>query len=159
MKFDQVHFTVQDHSQRISSMEVVSDELSQCVSELENMCSSLRENTKLIDKVTDLEGRSRRKNQRILNLVYGSWLSYRVLFRSATWGFWQRDTSIPAGDWQSSPLCGSQAEGRTVAISSHHLPASLPGKGVAYPWSLLEREAGVPWTTYLSGGRLLSWSS
>ena len=69
-KFDQVRFTVEDHGQRLASLELASDNLSQRVSELENKCSSLREdNSKLMAKVTDLEGRSRRQNLRILGLA------------------------------------------------------------------------------------------
>lgn len=69
-KFDQVRSTVEDHGQRLCSLELVSEDLSQRVSELENVCSGLRENnSKLTAKVTDLEGRNRRQNLRILGLA------------------------------------------------------------------------------------------
>lgn len=69
-KFDQVCSTVDEHGQRLSSLELTSEDLSQRVSELENVCSSLREsNSKLTAKVVDLEGRSRRQNIRILGLA------------------------------------------------------------------------------------------
>lgn len=46
------------------------EDLNQCVSELENVCSSLREsNYKLTAKVIDVEGRRRRQNICILGLV------------------------------------------------------------------------------------------
>lgn len=55
-KFE-VQSTVEDHSQRLASVELASDDLSQRVSELENLCSSLSENnSKLTSQVTDLEG-------------------------------------------------------------------------------------------------------
>lgn len=69
-KFEQVRSVVDEHSQRLSSLELASDDLSQRVTELENVCSNLREsNTKLAAKVVDLEGRSRRQNIRILGLA------------------------------------------------------------------------------------------
>ncbi len=69
-KFEQVRSVVDEHGQRLSSLELASDDLSQRVSELENVCSGLREsNTKLTAKVVDLEGRSRRQNIRILGLA------------------------------------------------------------------------------------------
>ncbi|KAL0172946.1 hypothetical protein M9458_033257, partial [Cirrhinus mrigala] len=62
-KFDQVRSIVEDHGQRL-------EDLSQRVSELENVCSSLRENnSKLTTKMVDLEGRNRRQNLRILGLA------------------------------------------------------------------------------------------
>lgn len=70
IKFDQVRSTVEDHSQRLVSLELASDDLGQRVSELENICSSLSENnSKLTSKVTDLEGWSRRQNLHILGLA------------------------------------------------------------------------------------------
>lgn len=69
-KFDQVRSTVEEHGQRLSSLELASEDLSQRVSELENVCSSLHEkNSKLTSKVVDLEGRNRRQNLRILGLA------------------------------------------------------------------------------------------
>ena len=69
-KFDQVHSTVDEHGQRLSSLELATEDLSQRVSELENVFSSLRESiSKLTAKVTDLEGCSRRRNIRILGLA------------------------------------------------------------------------------------------
>lgn len=69
-KFDQVCSTVDEHGQRLSSLELASEDLSQRVVELENVCSRLQEsNSKLTAKVVDLEGRSRRQNIRILGLA------------------------------------------------------------------------------------------
>lgn len=69
-KFDQVRSTVDEHGQRLSSLELAAEDLSQRVGELENVCSSLREsNSRLTAKVVDLEGRSRRQNICILGLA------------------------------------------------------------------------------------------
>lgn len=69
-KLDQNKVFLDDHDQRISSLELATDDLSQRVVDLENICSSLRdENTKLKAKVIDLENRSRRQNVRILGLA------------------------------------------------------------------------------------------
>lgn len=55
-KFDQVCSTVNEHGQRLSSLELASEDLSQRVAKLENICSGLREsNSKLTAKVVDLE--------------------------------------------------------------------------------------------------------
>lgn len=68
-KLDQLGLTVEDHGQRVSSLEFVAEDLSQWVTDLENICSTLRsDNAKLKDKVSDLEGRSRQQNIRILGL-------------------------------------------------------------------------------------------
>lgn len=59
-----------DHDQRISSLELASEDLSQRVLDLENISSSLRdENAKLKAKVINLENRSRRQNVHILGLA------------------------------------------------------------------------------------------
>lgn len=69
-KFDQVRSTVDEHGQRLWSLELAAEDMSQRVSQLENVCLSLREsNSKLAAKVIDLEGRSRRQNIRILGLA------------------------------------------------------------------------------------------
>lgn len=69
-KFDKVRFTVEHHGQRLASLKLALEDLSQCVSELENACSSLCEkNSKLTAKVIDLEAQSRHQNWRILGLA------------------------------------------------------------------------------------------
>lgn len=69
-KFDQHKLMVDDHDQRISSLELSSDDISQRVSELEDAIVSLRDdNTKLKAKVVELEDRGRRSNLRILGLA------------------------------------------------------------------------------------------
>lgn len=68
-KLDQIRSMVEDHGERISSLETFSNDAEQRLQDLESLCSSLREdNTKLATKVSDLEGRSRRQNIRILGL-------------------------------------------------------------------------------------------
>lgn len=68
-KLDQIRSMVEDHGERISSLETFSNNADQRLQDLESLCSSLREdNTKLAAKVSDLEGRSRRQNIRILGL-------------------------------------------------------------------------------------------
>lgn len=68
-KLDQTRFAVEDHGQRVSSLELASEDLSQRVTDLEETINILREaNAKLKAKVTDLEGRSRRQNIRILGV-------------------------------------------------------------------------------------------
>ncbi|CAI5663137.1 unnamed protein product [Oreochromis niloticus] len=71
-KFDEVRSAVEDHGQRLGSLELAADDLSRRVRELKNVCSNLSEsNTKFLAKVTDLESRSRRQNLRILGLEEG----------------------------------------------------------------------------------------
>lgn len=68
-KLDQIRLTVEDHGQRLSSLELAADDVSQRVQDLESICTALQEdNTKLKAKVTDLESRSRRQNVRILGI-------------------------------------------------------------------------------------------
>ncbi|XP_036069352.1 cAMP responsive element modulator b [Oryzias melastigma] len=68
-KLDQTRLTVEDHDQRVSSLELASEDLNQRVTDLEETCTILREaNAKLKAKVTELEGRSRRQNVRILGV-------------------------------------------------------------------------------------------
>lgn len=68
-KLDQMQLAVEDHGQRVSSIELVLEDLSQRVIDLEDSCSTLRDdNTRLKAKVADLESRSRRQNIRILGL-------------------------------------------------------------------------------------------
>lgn len=68
-KLEQLGLTVDDHGQRLSSLELATEDLSQRVMDLENLSATLRsDNTKLMAKVVDLEGRSRRQNIRILGL-------------------------------------------------------------------------------------------
>ncbi|KAL0149605.1 hypothetical protein M9458_055132, partial [Cirrhinus mrigala] len=55
-KFDQVRSIVEDHGQRLGSLELVSEDLSQHVSELENVCSSLRENLRILGLAEATEG-------------------------------------------------------------------------------------------------------
>ncbi|KAI4809445.1 hypothetical protein KUCAC02_018325 [Chaenocephalus aceratus] len=58
--FDQVRSAVEDHGQRLSSLELISDYLSQRINKLEDVCSSLRyNNSKLTAKVNELEALSR----------------------------------------------------------------------------------------------------
>ena len=54
---------VEDHSQRLASLELPPDDLGQRVSELENIHSNLK------SKVTELEGRSRLQNLCIMGLA------------------------------------------------------------------------------------------
>lgn len=69
-KLDQTKLLVEDHDQRVSSLELATDDLSQRVLDLETACATLREeNTKLKTKVTDLENRGRRSNLRIIGLA------------------------------------------------------------------------------------------
>lgn len=59
--FDKVRFTIEHHGQSLGTLKLALEDLSQCVSELENACSSLCENnSKLTAKVIDLEAQSRR---------------------------------------------------------------------------------------------------
>lgn len=59
-KLDQTQLTVEDHGQRVSSLEPASKDLSQQVVDLENVCFTLcGENARLKAKVIDLESRSR----------------------------------------------------------------------------------------------------
>ncbi|KAF5887639.1 LINE-1 type transposase domain-containing 1, partial [Clarias magur] len=52
---DQIQAQVEDHGQHLPSLELGTDDLSQRVSGLENICSGLRENnSKLTAKVVDL---------------------------------------------------------------------------------------------------------
>lgn len=68
-KLDHIQSKVEDHGQRLPSLELATEDLSQRVSELETICSSLSENnSKLMAKIADLEGQSRRQNIRILGL-------------------------------------------------------------------------------------------
>lgn len=68
-KIDQIRVLADDHGQRISSLEVFSNDASQCLQDLETLCASLQEaNSRLTAKVADLEGRTRRSNLRILGL-------------------------------------------------------------------------------------------
>lgn len=68
-KLDHTQLTVEDHGQRVSSLELAAGDFSQRVADLENSCSFLRdENARLKAKVTDLESRSRRQNLHILGL-------------------------------------------------------------------------------------------
>lgn len=68
-KLDQTRLAVEDHGQRVSSLELAAEDLSQRVMDLESICSTLRDdNARLKAKVTDLESRSRRQNIRILGL-------------------------------------------------------------------------------------------
>lgn len=69
LKLDQTRLAVEDQDQHVSSHELVAEDLSQRVVELESICSTLRDdNARLKAKVTDLESRSRRQNIRILGL-------------------------------------------------------------------------------------------
>lgn len=59
-KFGLVRSTLGDHCQRLASLELALNDLGQRVIELVNLSSSLSENnSKLMSKVTDLEGGSR----------------------------------------------------------------------------------------------------
>lgn len=69
-KFDNIQSVIEDHGQRLSSMELATEDLSQRVADLENVCSGLKQdNSKLLAKVVYLESRSRRQNLRILGLA------------------------------------------------------------------------------------------
>ncbi|XP_035988234.1 uncharacterized protein LOC118560810 [Fundulus heteroclitus] len=68
-KLDQVRQTLEEQAERVSSLELATEDVGQRVASLEDLCAALREdNAKLKDKVTDLESRSRRQNTRILGL-------------------------------------------------------------------------------------------
>lgn len=68
-KLDQMRLAVDDHGERVSSLELATEDLSQRVMDLEGICSTLRDdNARLKTKVADLESRSRRQNIRILGL-------------------------------------------------------------------------------------------
>lgn len=68
-KLDNIHSTVAAHDQRIESLESGLTEVDQRVEHLEAACSGLRkDNEWLRAKVSDLEGRSRRQNFRIMGL-------------------------------------------------------------------------------------------
>lgn len=68
-KLDQTRLAVEEHGQRVSSLELAVEDLHQRVIDLEETCSTLREsNAHLKAKVIDLESRSRRQNIRILGL-------------------------------------------------------------------------------------------
>lgn len=68
-KLDQTRLTVEDHGQRLSSLELACDDVSQRVVDLEGVCATLTaDNVKLKAKVVDLESRNRRQNIRILGL-------------------------------------------------------------------------------------------
>lgn len=69
LKLDQTRFTVKDLGQRVSSLELAADDLSQRVTELENLYTALCEDSAMFNaKVTDLEGWSRCQSIRILGL-------------------------------------------------------------------------------------------
>lgn len=54
-KLGQISLTVEDHGERISSLETFSNDTDQRLKDVESLCSSLREdNTKLAAKVSDL---------------------------------------------------------------------------------------------------------
>lgn len=68
-KLDQVRYALEEQAERVSSLELATEVLSQQVVNLEDSCAALREdNAKLKDKVTDLESRSRWQNVCILGL-------------------------------------------------------------------------------------------
>ncbi|KAI2661964.1 LINE-1 type transposase domain-containing protein 1 [Labeo rohita] len=68
-KLDNIHSTVTAHDQRIGSLESGLTEVSQRLEHLEAACSGLsKEKESLQLKVSDLEGRSRRQNVRIVGL-------------------------------------------------------------------------------------------
>lgn len=68
-KLDKIQAEVSGHGQRISDLESNAEGVSQRLEQLEATCASLREdNTLLKSKLSDLEGRSRRQNIRIVGL-------------------------------------------------------------------------------------------
>uniref|UniRef100_A0A087XXS5 L1 transposable element RRM domain-containing protein n=1 Tax=Poecilia formosa TaxID=48698 RepID=A0A087XXS5_POEFO len=68
-KLDQMRQTLEEQAERVSSLELATEDLGQRVAGLEDSCAALREeNAKLKDKVGDLESRSRQQNIRILGL-------------------------------------------------------------------------------------------
>ncbi|CAI5638889.1 unnamed protein product [Oreochromis niloticus] len=68
-KLDQVRQAQEEQAERVSSLELATEDLSQRVADLESMCAALREdNNQLKNKVTNLESRSRRQNIRVLGL-------------------------------------------------------------------------------------------
>ncbi len=68
-KLDLVQAAVSDHGSRITSLESNADLISERIQSLETICAELTENyTKLKAKTSDLEGRSRRNNIRIIGL-------------------------------------------------------------------------------------------
>lgn len=68
-KLDQVRQAQEEQAERVSSLELATEDLSQRVADLESTCAALREdNNQLKNKVTDLESRSRRQNIRVLGL-------------------------------------------------------------------------------------------
>lgn len=69
VKIDSVQIAVSDHGSRITSLESNADLLSERIHAMEATCKTLTENyDKLRAKTTDLEGRSRRNNIRIVGL-------------------------------------------------------------------------------------------
>lgn len=65
-KLDQTRLEVEDHGQRVSSLELAAEDISQRVLDLD-ICSTQRDdNAKLKAKVSDLGSRSRRQNVRTL---------------------------------------------------------------------------------------------
>lgn len=68
-KLDQIQTVVSGQGQRITDLESNAEEVSQCLEQIKATCASLREDNKwLKSKLSDLEGRSRRQNIRIVGL-------------------------------------------------------------------------------------------
>lgn len=68
-KLDQIQATVSGQGQRITDLESNAEEVNQRLELLEAMCTSLQgDNVQLKAKLSDLEGRSRRQNIRIVGL-------------------------------------------------------------------------------------------
>lgn len=68
-QLSKIQTTINDHGQRIVSLESAASTQDQRIQALEDRCAALAEsNRKLIAKMSDLEGRSRRNNIRIVGL-------------------------------------------------------------------------------------------
>ncbi|KAI3372194.1 hypothetical protein L3Q82_007052 [Scortum barcoo] len=69
-KLDQTRLAVEDHGQRVSSLELAAEDLSQQLIDLEGICSTpSNDNARLKAKVTKLDSQSSRQNIRILGLL------------------------------------------------------------------------------------------
>lgn len=72
-KLDGLQQTVNSHGERLDSLEHDAESLNQRLSMVEDLCTSLQDdNTKLRAKLTDLEGRNRRGNVRLIGIAENS---------------------------------------------------------------------------------------
>lgn len=100
-KLDQARQALEEQTERESSLELATEDLSQQVASLEDSYATLCEdNTKLKDKVTDLESRSRLQNIRILGLPENTESRPRsFLLQHSVRVFWEGCAPDPTRTW------------------------------------------------------------